>query len=67
MTEADANRLKWQILDIVSEFFEKHFGENASDLEEQFTRQYDLLLEGHETEDISELPKLQNLIKGIAD
>ena len=63
MTEADVSRLKWRIIDAVRQFFEKHFGENASNLEEQFVRQYDLLLEKHATEDTAEIPKLQNLIE----
>ena len=63
MTEADANRLKWQIIDAVKQFFEEHDSENASNLEEVFTRKYELLLEHHETEGITEIPKIHHLIE----
>jgi len=63
MAGSDVNRLKWRVIETVSEFFKEHFDENASDLEEQFVQQYDLLLERYETKDTTEITKLQNLIK----
>ncbi len=65
MTEVDANRLKWRIIDTVSEYFEEHFGEKAFDLEEQFLRKYEFLLERYDNEDSAEIAMLQNLIKEL--
>ena len=63
MTEVDANSLKWRIIEIVSEFFEEHFSENATKLEEQFTTHYESLLQQHESEDTSDLSRVHHLIK----
>jgi ethanolamine utilization protein EutA len=63
MIEVDVNRLKWQIIEIVREFFEEHRYENAVELEEAFTHTYDLLLEQHEIDNITEESKLHYLIK----
>ena len=63
MTEADANRLKWRITEIVQQFFEEHFSENASNLEEQFTRLYDSLLQQYESEYPSEISRIHHLIR----
>ena len=63
MAEVDVNRLKWKILEIVQKFFEKHFSENAPDLEKRFTRQYDSLLRQYESENPSERSRVHHLIK----
>lgn len=63
MVEVDVNKLKWQILEIVQKFFEKHFSKNAPDLEERFTRQYDSLLQQYESENPSERSRVHHLIK----
>ncbi|MHA2191349.1 MAG: ethanolamine ammonia-lyase reactivating factor EutA [Candidatus Thorarchaeota archaeon] len=62
MSEVDANRLKWQIIEIVRLFFEEHFRENAANLEEQFTLQYDSFLQQHENVDITEISRIHRLI-----
>ncbi|NHJ13502.1 MAG: hypothetical protein EAX95_07480 [Candidatus Thorarchaeota archaeon] len=59
----DANRLKWQIIETVSEFLKEHFGEEAVALESQFIRHYDSLLQQHESDDQSETSGIQLLIK----
>ncbi|MHA2078201.1 MAG: ethanolamine ammonia-lyase reactivating factor EutA [Candidatus Thorarchaeota archaeon] len=61
MAEIDANRLKWQIIEIIQKFFEKHSSENASDLEEQFISQYESLLQPYKSED--EITILHHLVK----
>ncbi|MHA1928425.1 MAG: hypothetical protein ACTSV2_07585, partial [Candidatus Thorarchaeota archaeon] len=63
MTEADASRLKWCIIEAVSEFFESHNSEAAADLIESFTRQYDALLQQNDTDDIDEISKFHHLIQ----
>ncbi|MHA1576475.1 MAG: hypothetical protein ACTSU3_03865, partial [Candidatus Thorarchaeota archaeon] len=63
MTEVDANRLKWRIIGIVQQFFEAHFSENASNLEEQFTCLYDSLLQQYESENPSEISRIHHLIR----
>jgi len=63
MAQVDDNRLKWRIIEIVHQFLEEHFSEDAENLEEQFVRQYDSLLQLHEDEGVSELKRLHNLIK----
>jgi ethanolamine utilization protein EutA len=63
MTEIDISRLKWRIIETVSDFFKENLGEKASYFEERFVRQYELLLEQHVAEDTVEISKLQNLIK----
>ncbi|MGY5876542.1 MAG: ethanolamine ammonia-lyase reactivating factor EutA [Candidatus Thorarchaeota archaeon] len=63
MTEVDANRLKWRIIEIVNDFLKEHFSEDATNLEEQFTRQYELLLEQYEDNDTLETSRIQHLIK----
>ncbi|MHA3963894.1 MAG: ethanolamine ammonia-lyase reactivating factor EutA [Candidatus Thorarchaeota archaeon SMTZ1-45] len=62
MSGIDANRLKWQIIEIVSEYLHEHFGEDAKDLEEQFTSAYDSVLQQHGVLDDSETAKLHLLI-----
>jgi len=63
MAQVDDNRLKWRIIEIVHQFLEEHFSEDAENLEEQFVRQYDSLLQLNEDEGVSELKRLHNLIK----
>jgi ethanolamine utilization protein EutA len=63
MSEVDSNRLKLRIIIIVSEYFHEHFGEDAADFEEKFTRAYDSVLQEHDTADTSEISKLHLLIK----
>ncbi len=62
ITELDVNRLKWRVIETVSKFFEEYYSEDASDLEESFTRQYEMLLQQHDTNDVSENSKLHHLI-----
>ncbi|MHA1480846.1 MAG: ethanolamine ammonia-lyase reactivating factor EutA, partial [Candidatus Thorarchaeota archaeon] len=63
MANSDPNRLKWRIIDVVSEFLKEHKSEHAADLIELFIRQYDTLLQQHETEEITENSRLHHLIK----
>ncbi|MGY5872745.1 MAG: ethanolamine ammonia-lyase reactivating factor EutA [Candidatus Thorarchaeota archaeon] len=63
MTEVDANRLKWQIIEIVQRFFEEYNSESALQLTEQFTNQFESLMQQHESEDISEIKMVHHLIK----
>jgi ethanolamine utilization protein EutA len=63
MVEVDVNRLKWQIIEIVSMFFREQQSEDAAGLEESFTRQFDLLLQQYETKNLTEASILHNLIK----
>ncbi len=63
MVDVDASRLKWQIIEIVQQFFEKQSSENASSLEEQFTCQYESLLQQYESENPSESSRVHHLIK----
>ncbi len=68
----DARRLKWRIIETVSQYFEEHFGEDASSLEEQFTLHYDSLILKYEHEDIQSLikefkPALSAVIQPGAD
>ena len=65
MTEIEPNRLKWLIIEIVSEYLKDNLSEDAVGLEEQFTSAYDATLKQHETSDSSETSKLQLLIKGF--
>ncbi len=60
---ADAIRLKWQIIEAVSDFLKDHYGEEAEDIEERFTQQYDSLLQLHESEDTSDIAGIHLLIK----
>jgi len=62
MANADPNRLKWRIIDVVSEFINEHYSEQAADLIELFIHQYDTLLQPHEVEEITEISRLHNLI-----
>ncbi|TFH09571.1 MAG: hypothetical protein E4H14_04230, partial [Candidatus Thorarchaeota archaeon] len=61
MAEADANRLKWQIIEIVHQFFEAHFDQDAANLEERFNLEFEKLLQEHE----SEILGVQHLIKAF--
>ena len=60
---ADANRLKWQIIEAVSDFFQEHLSADAEDLEKRFTQQYEFLLKRHESEDTSDMVGIHHLIK----
>ena len=62
MTEGDAGRLKWRILEVVNTFFEEHFAENVSAFSEQFTAQYESLLLQEKSDDSSEISQIQNLL-----
>ena len=61
MVEIDANRLKWQLIEVVQQFFEKHNSEDASSLTAQFTSQFESLMQQHESED--EISIVHHLIK----
>ena len=65
MTEIEPNRLKWLIIEIVSEYLKDNLSEDAVGLEEQFTSAYDAALKQHETSDSSETSKIHLLIKGF--
>lgn len=45
MVEVDASRLKWELIDIVQDFFEAHFSKDAESRLEQFKEEFDKLLE----------------------
>lgn len=59
----DASRLKWEIIDIVSEFFKKHFPENANELSEKFANEYQSLIQNHNESDDIKTSTLDLLIK----
>ena len=59
----DANRLKWKVIEAVSEFLKEHHSEEAEELEEKFNQQYDSLLQQHESENSSASASLNHLIK----
>ncbi len=59
----DANRLKWQIVETVSDFFIAHFGGEAEGLKEIFIEQYDSLLQQHGSETSSDISGIHLLIK----
>ncbi|MFX0108143.1 MAG: ethanolamine ammonia-lyase reactivating factor EutA [Candidatus Hodarchaeota archaeon] len=59
----DANRLKWQIIEAVSDFFQEHLCAEAEDLEAKFTQQYESLLKQHESKNISDTIDIHHLIK----
>ena len=63
MSEVEANRLKWRVIEIVRDFFKECFHETATSLEEQFASQYDSLLQQHENENITEITRIHRLIK----
>lgn len=50
-----ANRLKWEIIATVSEYFKEHFSNEADVYEANFTKLYDLLLDQHAGESLSYL------------
>ncbi len=60
---ADANRLKWRIIETVSEFLKEYHSEEAEELEERFTHQYESLMQQHESESTSDISSLHLLIK----
>ena len=59
----DANRLKWQVIETVSEFLKEHHSEEAEILEKRFTQEYDSLLQQHGSEDSSDILGIHLLIK----
>ena len=59
----DANRLKWQVIETVSEFLKEHNSEEAEILEKRFTQEYDSLLQQHGSEDSSDILGIHLLIK----
>ncbi|TFG26208.1 hypothetical protein EU528_14795, partial [Candidatus Thorarchaeota archaeon] len=61
MVEADAMRLKWQIIDIVHQFFDAHFLQDAAPLEERFIQEFEKLLRENE----SEILGVQHLIQAL--
>ncbi|MFX1369366.1 MAG: ethanolamine ammonia-lyase reactivating factor EutA [Promethearchaeota archaeon] len=63
MTDTDANRLKWRIIETVSDFLKEHFSEEAVTLEEKFTKQYESLIQQHESEAVSDITSLHILIR----
>jgi ethanolamine utilization protein EutA len=58
-----ANRLKWQIIEAVSDFLQEQHSAEAEDLEKKFTQQYDSLLKQHESESTSDIVGIHHLIK----
>nr|KXH73931.1 MAG: hypothetical protein AM324_06200 [Candidatus Thorarchaeota archaeon SMTZ1-83] len=63
MKMTDANRLKWQVIETVSEFLKEHNSEEAEILEKRFTQEYDSLLQQHGSEDSSDILGIHLLIK----
>ncbi|MHA1937090.1 MAG: ethanolamine ammonia-lyase reactivating factor EutA [Candidatus Thorarchaeota archaeon] len=61
----DANRLKWQIIEAVSDFFKEQFGGEAEGLEEKFVQQYDSLLKQHDSETSSDISYIHLLINEL--
>ncbi|MFW9848349.1 MAG: ethanolamine ammonia-lyase reactivating factor EutA [Candidatus Thorarchaeota archaeon] len=51
----DANRLKWLIIETVSDYFKKHFSDEADALVEDFTNVYELLLDQYQEETLDYL------------
>jgi len=60
---SDASRLKWQIIDVVSEFFKKYFPDDANELSEKFTNEYQTSLQKHNESDNIKATSLDLLIK----
>lgn len=60
MTGIDANRLRWQIIEIVSDYLREYFGNEADSLEIQFASAYESALD---VADSDESTKLHLLIK----
>ncbi|MFW9913721.1 MAG: ethanolamine ammonia-lyase reactivating factor EutA [Candidatus Thorarchaeota archaeon] len=59
----DANRLKWQIIEIVSDFLKEHFGDEAEELEEKFAQEYESLIRQNELGETTDIAGLHLLIK----
>ena len=49
---SDANRLKWEIIEIVSGYLKQHFSDNADELQENFTKTYNLLLSQYQEDSL---------------
>jgi ethanolamine utilization protein EutA len=65
MSEVDANRLKWQVIDTVCEYIRQHFGPDAPEIVKQFTSIYDSVLSQGDTTSTSEVSKAHILIKEV--
>lgn len=59
----DANRLKWQIIETVSEFLREYHSEEAEELGGKFTEHYETLIQRHESKQASDISSLHLLIK----
>ena len=60
MNGIDANSMKWQIIEVVSEYLREHFHDEADKLETRFTSAYELALDVSKSD---ESTKLHRLIK----
>ncbi|MBN2228632.1 MAG: ethanolamine ammonia-lyase reactivating factor EutA [Candidatus Thorarchaeota archaeon] len=63
MVEIDAQRLKYQIIEIVQKFFDEHLDRDNVRLKEKFKQQYESLLQNHLSENASEISRVHHLIK----
>ncbi|MFX1262200.1 MAG: ethanolamine ammonia-lyase reactivating factor EutA [Promethearchaeota archaeon] len=63
MAEVDANRLRWKIIETVSDFLKEHFDVEAKELEEKFTQQYESLIQQNEPRETTDIAGLHLLIK----
>jgi ethanolamine utilization protein EutA len=63
MTEVDANRLKWQVIDTVCEYVRQYFSADAHEIAKQFTSIYDSVLSQDDAAKTSEISKVYILIK----
>ena len=52
MVSLEPNRLKWNIIETVSDYFREHFNEEADSLEEKFTQELDTLLSKYDVDSI---------------
>jgi ethanolamine utilization protein EutA len=65
MSEVDANRLKWKVIDTVCEYIRQHFSIDAPKIVKQFTRIYDSVLSQGDTSSTSEVSKVHILIEEV--
>jgi ethanolamine utilization protein EutA len=63
MSELDIGRLKWRLIEVVSDFLREQFGDEGAALEETFKRQYELQLLARESEEATESSRLLHLVE----
>jgi ethanolamine utilization protein EutA len=61
----DVNRLRWRVIEIVSDYLRTNFGKTASDLDAKFASTYGIDLETSEAARASEVSRLHLLIRGF--